>query len=68
MIRPFGSIRLASPLGDPRIIMAKTKIQKVKACLRRKNRVSDRRQSMELDISATSVRRILKKRFETKIL
>ena len=56
MIGRSGSIQLSSLLGDPSVIRTKTNIQKVKTCLRRKNRVSVRRLTVELDTLATSVR------------
>ncbi|CAM4980319.1 unnamed protein product [Rotaria socialis] len=60
MIRRTGSIELSGTYDGPRIIRTKENIQKVKNRLRRKKRVSARKLSMELGISATSVRRILK--------
>ena len=68
MIRRSGSIQLSSPLYGPHTIKTKTNIQKVKTCLRRTTRALARRLSAELGISATSVRRIFKKPFETKIV
>ncbi|CAM4845627.1 unnamed protein product [Rotaria magnacalcarata] len=59
-IRRTGSIELPGTHGDPRIIRTKENILKVKKRLRRKKGVSARTLSMELGISATSVRRILK--------
>ena len=60
MARQSGSIQLKGTRGGPRIVRTKENIQKVKNRLRRKKRVSARKLSMELGISATSVRRILK--------
>ncbi|CAF2015007.1 unnamed protein product, partial [Rotaria magnacalcarata] len=60
MIRRTGSIELLGTHGGSRIIRTKENILKVKNSLRRKKRVSARKLSMELGISATSVRRILK--------
>jgi len=60
MIRQSGSIELSSPPGRPRLVRTKENIQKIKHRLRRKKRVSARKISMELDISYTSVRRIIK--------
>ena len=60
MIPRTGSIELSGAHGCPRMIRTKENIQKVKNRLRRKKGVSARKLSMELSISATSVRRILK--------
>ena len=61
MIRRSGSVTLSSPPGCSRLIRTKENIQKGKYRLRRKKqRVSARRLSMELDISQTSVRWIMK--------
>ena len=60
MIRRTGSIELSGTHGGPRIVRTKENILKVKNCLRRKTGVSARKLSMELGISATNVRRILK--------
>ncbi|CAF1628032.1 unnamed protein product [Rotaria magnacalcarata] len=60
MIRRTRSIELPGTHGGPRIIRTKENILKVKNRLRRKKRVSARKLSMELGISATSIRRILK--------
>ena len=65
MIRRTGSIELSGTHGGPRIIRTKENILKVKNRLRGKTRVSARKLSMELDLSATSVRRILKVDFFT---
>ena len=58
MIQRSDSIQLSSPLGGQHIIGAEANIQKVRTCLRRKIKVSARRLSIELGISATNVRRI----------
>ena len=60
MIRRSGSITLSGPQGCPRLVTTKATIQKVKHRFRRKKRVSARKIAIELDISARSVRRILK--------
>ena len=60
MIRRTGRIELTGTHGGPRLVRTKENIQKVKNRLRRKNRISARKLSMELGVSATSVRRILK--------
>lgn len=60
MIRRTGSINLLTPPGRSRTVRTKGNIQKVKNRLRRKNGVSARKLSIELDISDRSVRRILK--------
>ena len=59
MIRRIGSIELSGTYGGPRIVRTKENILKVKNRLLRKTGVSARKLSMELGISATSVRRIL---------
>ena len=60
MIRRTGSIELSGTHGGPHIVRTKENILKVNNCLRRKIGVSARKLSMELGISATSARRILK--------
>lgn len=60
MIKETGAIELSSPPGRPRIIRTPGTIQKVKNRLKRKKRVSARRLSKELDISQTTIRRILR--------
>ena len=60
MIRRIGSIELFGIHGGQSIVRTKENIPKVKNCLRRKTGVSARNLSMELGISATSVRRLLK--------
>ena len=61
MMRNHGSIDLSHPPGRPRIIRTKTMIQKVKNRLQCKKRVSIRKLTSELNISNTSVHRILQK-------
>ena len=60
MIRDTGSIELNAPPGRPRTIRTRESIQKVKTRLNIKKPVSTRKLSRELNISRTSVRRILK--------
>jgi len=60
MIRETGSIDLATSSGRPRIIRTKKMVQKIKNRLKRKKRVSSRKLAQELDISKTSVLRVLK--------
>ena len=60
MIRRTGSIELSGTHDGPHIVRTKENILKVKNRLRRKTRVSTRELTMELGISATNVRRILK--------
>ena len=60
MIRRTGSTELSGTHGGRRIVRTKENILKVKNRLRRKTGVSTRKLSMELGISSTSVRRILK--------
>ena len=60
MIRQSGSIQLLDACDGPRIVTTKENIQKVKNRLRQKQKVSARKLSRELGISAISVRRILK--------
>jgi hypothetical protein len=60
MIRETGTIELTRPPGCPRIIRTQSAIQKVKNRMKGKKRVSVRKLSNELDISQTSIRRILK--------
>ncbi|CAF1373168.1 unnamed protein product [Rotaria magnacalcarata] len=60
MIRQYGSIKLSSPPDRPQIARTSENIRKAKNRYRRKRRVSDRKLSMEPDISERSVRRILK--------
>ena len=56
MIRQSGSIHLLGTRAGPRIVTTKESIQKVKNHLPRKQKVSTRKLSRELSISATSVR------------
>ena len=60
MIRRTGSIELSGTHSGPRIFRTKENILMVKNRLRRKIGASARRLSMEVGISATSVRRILR--------
>ena len=60
MIRRTGSIQLSGTHGGPRIVRTKENILREKNHLRRKTGVSARKLAMELGISATNVRRILK--------
>ena len=60
MIRQFGSIKLSSPSGHPRIMRTNENIRKLKNRLCCQGRVSARKLSVELDISERSIRRILK--------
>ncbi|CAF1508915.1 unnamed protein product [Adineta ricciae] len=59
MIRETGSINMSTSPGRPRTIRTKKTIQKIKTRLKRRKRVSSRKLAHELDISRTSVRRIL---------
>ena len=54
------SINLSKPPGRPRIVRIKGTIEKVKTPLNRHNLVSSRKLARELDISQSSVQRILK--------
>ena len=60
MIRETGSIELSTSPGRSRTIRAKESIKKVKHRLNRKKKVTSRKLAVELNISRTSVRRILK--------
>ncbi|CAF2094995.1 unnamed protein product, partial [Rotaria magnacalcarata] len=60
MIRKTGSISMATSPGRSRTTRTKAMIQKIKNRLRRKRRVSSRKLTQELDISRTSVRRVLR--------
>ncbi len=60
MIQENGAIELLNSSGRPRIIRTSGVIQKVKNRMNRKKRVSIRILSRELDISKTSICRILK--------
>ncbi len=59
-IRDTGSINLSSSSGRPRTIRTKAAIRKVKNRCERGKRVSSRKLARDLNISRTSVRRILK--------
>ena len=60
MIREAGSIELSTSPGRSRTIRTKESIKKVKHRLNRKKKVTSRKLAVELNISRTSVRRILK--------
>ena len=60
MIRETGSIELSKSPGRSPTIRTKESIKKVKYCLNRKKKVTSRKLAVELNISRTSVRRILK--------
>ena len=60
MIRETGSIELSASPGRSDIIRTKKSIKKVKHRLNRKKKVASRKLAVELNISRTSVRRILK--------
>ena len=60
MIRETGSIELSTSPGRSRTIRTKESIKKVKHRLNRKKNVTSRKLAVELNISRTSVRRILK--------
>ena len=60
MITETGSINLSKSPGRPRTARTKIAINKVKQQLRSKKNVSTRKLSKRLDLSRTSVRRILK--------
>ena len=60
MIRETGSIELSTSPGRSPIIRTKEPIKKVKHRLNRKKKVTNRKLAVELNISRTSVRRILK--------
>lgn len=60
MIRETGSIDLSTSPGRPRTARTKASIRKVKDRLCRKRNVTSRKLAVELNISRTSVRRILK--------
>ena len=61
MIRETGSIELKRPSGDPRSVRTNANIQKIRSLLNRKKRISSRKLANELNISRTSVQRILQK-------
>lgn len=60
MIRRTRCIELTGTHDGPRLVRTKENIQKVKIRAHRKNGISARKLSMELGVSATSIRRILK--------
>ena len=60
MIREAGSIELPTSPGRSPIIRTKESFKKVKHRLNRKKKVTSRKLAVELNISRTSVRRILK--------
>ena len=60
MISQHGSIDLSHPPGLRRVVRTKSMIQKVKSRLNRKKKVSLRKLAGELDISKSTVQRILK--------
>ena len=60
MIRETGSIELSKSSGRSPTIRTKESIKKVKHCLNRKKKVTSRKLAVELNISRTSVHRILK--------
>ena len=60
MIRETGSIELSTSPGRSRTIRTKESIKKVKHRLNPKKKVTSRKLAVELNISRTSVRRILK--------
>ena len=60
MIRETASIELSTSPGRSRTIRTKESIKKVKHRLNRKKKVTSRKLAAELNISRTSVRRILR--------
>ena len=60
MIRETGSIELSTSPGRSRTIRTKEPIKKVKHRVNRKKKVTNRKLAVQLNISRTSVRRILK--------
>ncbi|CAF1406339.1 unnamed protein product [Didymodactylos carnosus] len=60
MVHETGAIQPSYPPGRPRTVRTMASITKVKNRLKRRKVVSSRKLSAELDISRTSVRRILK--------
>ena len=60
MVNRTGAIQLSNPPGYPRVIRTKNLIQKVKRRLKRNKNVSSRKLALELDVSRTNIRRILK--------
>ena len=63
MIRETGSIELKCPSGGPRSVRTNANIQKIRSRLKRKMRISFRKLANELNISRTSVQRIIQKDF-----
>ena len=61
MIRETGSIELKCPSGGPRSVRKNANIQKIRSGLKRKKRIYSRKLANELNISRTSVQRILQK-------
>ncbi|CAF1369238.1 unnamed protein product [Rotaria sp. Silwood1] len=59
MINKTGSILLSSPPGCPRTVRTKAAIVKVKNRLNQKKRVSTRKLAKDMNISRTSIQRIL---------
>ena len=59
-INGCGIIDLISPVGRPRVIRTISLIQKVKQRLSRKKRVSTRILAKEMNVSRTTMRRVLK--------
>ena len=60
MIRESGAINLNSPPGCPRTMRTKESIQKIKRLTKANGRVSARKLATKLNMSRTSVRRVLK--------
>ena len=61
MIRETDSIELKCPSGGPRSVRTNANIQKIRSRLKRKKKISSRKLANELNISRTSVQRILQK-------
>ncbi len=59
MIDKYGTIDLSKPPGHSRTVRTKSTIQKVKQRVNRKRRVSERILAKEMNISKTTVHRIL---------
>ena len=60
MIRETVSMSMITSPDRPHTIRTKNMIQKINSRLKRKKRVSSRKLAQELDISKTSVRRVLR--------
>ncbi len=60
MINNIGSINLSSPHGRPRTARTKANISKAKRRLDQKKQVSTRRLAAEINISKSSIHRILR--------